>query len=159
LGTTNYNGRFRFGINAMVGPETISQDGASSSATMFGVDLRLGWQLNDMFAVYAQPHLSFGTFGGLLGSTGTYVGTVMGEATFMDRFFVGAGLGYGVFNNPSGFAIEARAGGYPLMGFGAEGGRRKGLMVGVDFKNVFLSQNGVSANGMMITGTIGYEAF
>lgn len=112
-------GRFRFGINGSAGLERVSANGSSASGGMYGLDLRLGWQLNDLLAVYFQPHLSFGSLaangGGarVSGSTGTFIGTVLGEATFFDRLFVGAGLGYGVFNNPSGFAIDLRAGGYP----------------------------------------------
>lgn len=128
---------------------------------MFGADLRLGWQFNDLLAVYLQPHLSFGSLSAssgratVSGATGTFIGTIMGEATFLDRFFAGAGVGYGMFNNPSGFAIDLRAGGYPLMGRSDTGPRRKGLMLGVDFRTVFLD----GATGIHFTGNIGYEAF
>lgn len=150
-------GRFRFGINGAVGMESA----AGASGAMFGMDLRLGYQLNNLLAIYLQPHLSFGSLsmsgGGVTASgvTGTFIATVMGEATFLDRFFGGAGVGYGLFNNPSGFAIDLRAGGYPLMGHGDEGPRRKGLMLGVDFRTVFLD----GATGIHFTGNIGYEAF
>ena len=126
---------------------------------MFGLDVRLGWQFSHLLAIYAQPHLSFGSLGtgvgGVSGFTGTFVGTVMGEATFIDRFFAGAGIGYGVFNNPSGVAIDLRAGGYPLMGVAENGIRRKGLMLGVDFRTVFLD----GATGVLFMGCVGYEAF
>jgi hypothetical protein len=154
-------GRFRFGINASGGLERVSANGTSASGGMYGLDLRLGWQLNDLLAVYFQPHLSFGSLeadGGrarVSGSTGTFMGTILGEATFFDRLFVGAGLGYGVFNNPSGFAIDVRAGGYPLMGRSEQGPRRKGLMLGMDFRTVFLD----GATGIHVTGGLGYEAF
>lgn len=154
-------GRFRFGINAAAGLESVSANGTSVSGAMFGADLRLGWQFNDLLAVYLQPHLSFGSLGASAGGanfsgvTGTFIGTIMGEATFLDRFFAGAGVGYGLFNNPSGFAIDLRAGGYPLMGRSDVGARRKGLMLGVDFRTVFLD----GATGIHFTGNIGYEAF
>jgi hypothetical protein len=128
---------------------------------MYGADLRLGWQVNNLLAIYAQPHLSFGSLGTsvagapISGGTGTFTGTVIGEVTLVDRVFAGAGVGYGLLNNPSGPAIEARAGAYPLMGRGEDGIRRKGLMVGVDFRSVFVS----GATGILFMGCIGYEAF
>jgi hypothetical protein len=128
---------------------------------MYGADLRLGWQVNNLLAIYAQPHLSFGSLGTSVagapvsGGTGTFVTTVLGEVTLIDRVFAGAGVGYGMFNNPSGVALEARAGAYPLMGHGEDGVRRKGLMVGIDFRDVLLS----GASGIMVMGCIGYEAF
>jgi len=154
-------GRFRFGINGTAGLESVSASGASISGVMYGLDLRLGWQFSHLLAIYAQPHLSFGSLGsgkgsvGVSGFTGTFLGTIMGEATFLDRFFAGAGLGYGVFNNPSGLALDLKAGGYPLMGHGANGIRRKGLMVGLDFRTVFLS----GYTGLLIMGCVGYESF
>jgi hypothetical protein len=150
-------GRFRFGINGAVGIEDV----ASVSGTMYGLDVRLGWQINDRFAIYAQPHLSFGTLGtsvggvGVSGSTGTFVNTVMGEMTFSDRFFGGVGVGYGVLNNPSGIAFEARVGGYPLMGLKGNGPRRRGLMVGMNLKTVSIT----GATGILVMGNVGYEAF
>lgn len=144
-------GRFRFGINAAGGFESVSP----LSGPMFGFDLRLGYQINDLLAVYAQPHLSFGSIssGGIGGLTGTFVGTVMAEATLSDRFFVGAGAGFGVLNNPSGFTVEGRAGAYPLMSH--SDASRSGLMVGVDVKTVFAS----AATGIVVMGCIGYESF
>ena len=154
-------GRFRFGVNGAVGLESVSADGASVSGAMFGADVRLGWQFSHLLAIYLQPHISFGSLGmssggaTISGGTGTFIGTVLGEATFLDHFFAGAGVGYGVFNNPSGFALDLRAGGYPLMGHGDDGIRRKGLMLGVDFRTVFLD----GATGILFMGTVGYEAF
>jgi hypothetical protein len=154
-------GRFRFGINATTGLESVSASGSSISGMMYGLDLRLGWQVDDLLAIYAQSHLSGGSLGTsaggieISGATGTLVATVMGEATLIDRFFAGAGLGYGIFNNPSGLALELRAGGYPLMGHGDDGVRRKALMLGVDFRTVFLD----GATGTMIMGCLGYESF
>jgi hypothetical protein len=151
-------GRFRFGINGTAGLESVSEGGTSLSGAMFGMDLRFGWQFSNMLAIYAQPHLSFGSLGSgnaTSGLTGTFVGTIMGELTFLDRFFAGAGFGYGVLNNPSGFALDFKAGGYPLMGHGANGIRRKGLMVGLDFRPVFVT----GATGILVMGCIGYESF
>jgi len=154
-------GRFRFGIDATVGLESVSASGTSISGAMYGFDLRLGWQFNDLFALYAQPHLSFGSLSSgkqvssVSGFTGTFLGTIMGEVTFLDRFFAGAGVGYGVFNNPSGLALDFKAGGYPLMGRGTNGIRRKGLMLGLDFRTAFLD----GATGLLVMGCVGYESF
>jgi hypothetical protein len=128
---------------------------------MFGLDLRLGYQVMNLLAIYAEPHLSFGSLGTsaagvpISGGTGTFVGTALAEVTLIDRLFVAAGAGYGVLNNPSGFAIEARVGGYPLMVRGDKGPRRKGLMVGGTFRDVFVD----GATGTLFMGCIGYEAF
>jgi hypothetical protein len=154
-------GRFRFGINGTVGLESVSASGASVSGAMFGLDLRFGWQFSHLLAIYAQPHLSFGSLSAnegttsVSGFTGTIVTTVMGELTFADRFFAGAGVGYGLFNNPSGFALDLKAGGYPVVGRGENGIRRTGLMVGLDFRTVFLD----GATGLLVMGCIGYESF
>lgn len=144
-------GRFRFGINAAGGLESVSP----LSGAMFGLDLRLGYQFNDILAVYAQPHLSFGSLSanGISGLTGTLVGTVLAEATLSDRFFVGAGAGFGVLNNPSGFTLEGRVGAYPFLS--RSDGGRSGLMIGVDVKTVFASE----ATGIVVMGCIGYESF
>jgi hypothetical protein len=153
-------GRFRFGINATGGLESVSDTGASISGAMFGVDVRLGWQFSHLLAIYAQPHLSFGSLGtgsgsAITGFTGTFITTIMGELTFLDRLYAGAGFGYGVLNNPSGFALDFKAGGYPLMGHGENGIRRKGLNVGIDFRPVFIT----GATGILVMGCIGYESF
>ena len=153
-------GRFRWGIDATGGLEDVSGGGASVSGPMFGLDARFGWQLNDMWALYAQPHLSFGSLStsgagfSISGGTSTFTGTVMGEATLAERFFAGAGVGYGILNNPSGLTVEARGGFYPLMSRD-EDGRRKGLMLGVDFRSVFIS----GATGILAMVTVGYERF
>jgi hypothetical protein len=146
---TQSGARFRGGISGAGGFETV----AGVAGPMFGLDGRLGVQLNDLIAIYAQPHLSFGTLAGLM--TGTFSATALVDLTLADRFFVAAGAGYGVLNNPSGLVIHARAGGYPIMGRGEDGARRKGLMLGVDFRT-YLTGIGT---GIQVLGTIGYEAF
>lgn len=152
--------RFRGGIALSAGLESVSDDFDNSvSGLMFGVDGRIGLQLNDLLGFYAQPHLSFGSLsssgaGGVSGATGTFTIAAMAEVTLADRFFVGAGFGYGVLNNPSGPMFQARLGGYPLMGRG-EGARRKGLMVGVDLRTVFVT----GGTGILVLGSVGYEAF
>ena len=110
-----------------------------------------------LFAIYGQPHLSFGSLGTtaggvpISGATGTFLGTVLGEVTLIDRLFVG----YGILNNPSGPAIDLRTGGYPLMSKSTKQIGRKGLMLGVDFRSVFVS----GATGTLFMFCLGYDSF
>jgi hypothetical protein len=60
-----------------------------------------------------------------------------------------------VLNNPSGFTLHLRAGGYPLMSKAENGSRRTGLMLGIDFRTVFIN----GATGLLFTGGLGYESF
>jgi hypothetical protein len=154
--------RFRFGVAGGLG----FLSGAGYSFTYTGVDLRFGVQLSDMIAVYAQPQIGgywtkpesvnidgtsipVSTGGGLMGAS------VLADVTLIDRFFVGGGLGYGILNNPGGPELHFRAGGYPLMGRNKEKARRKGLMLGVDFRLHFLK----GATFVAPTFNIGYDAF
>lgn len=149
--------RFRWGISAAGGLEKVSV----VSGPMFGIDSRLGLQLNDLLGFYAQAHLSFGSLSteaggiGITGFTGTFTAAAIAEATLFDRLFAGAGVGYGLLNNPSGFMFQARLGGYPLMGRAANGVRRRGLMLGVDLRTIFVT----GATGILVLGSIGYEAY
>jgi hypothetical protein len=149
--------RFRGGISLAGGMEKVSV----VSGEMYGLDGRLGVQVNDLLGIYVQPHLSFGSLGGqaggigVTGATGTFSIAAMGEATFIDRLFAGAGLGYGVLNNPSGPMFQARAGGYLLETRGQDGIRRKGLMAGVDLRTIFIN----GATGVLVLASIGYEKF
>lgn len=145
--------RFRGGVSATAGTMLIS----NYSGFLAGVDGRLGVQINDLIGVYAVPHLTFGPVS--VGSASTVIGvisaTTVVDATFIDQVFVGAGGGFGIVNNPSGPVLHVRAGGYPLMGYGQNGIRRKGLMVGADMRMYFLS----GATVMQLMGSVGYEAF
>jgi hypothetical protein len=145
--------RFRGGVSVAAGFEKILID----SGPMVGVDGRFGVQLFDLVAVYVQPHLSLGSLSanGVSGLTGTFAVAGMAELTLVDRFFVGAGGGYGIFNSPSGPMFQARIGAYPLMDRGLDSVRRHGLMLGVDLRTVFIQ----GATGVMVMGAIGYEAF
>jgi hypothetical protein len=147
--------RFRGGIAFTGGREFVSN--ADFSATMFGVDGRLGVQLSDLFGLYVEPHLSFGSAGGIEGSTGTFAAVAMADFTFLDALFVGAGFGYGVFNNPSGPALGLRAGGYPVKRVSTDKPRRVGLVLSLESRFVFLGDP--FGTGIQIMGAIGYEAF
>lgn len=152
--------RFRFGISAGMGFFTAASEvgTAEVSCTYYGGDLRLGAQINDLVGVYVQPTLGYYTAdvanvfaaGGLLGVT------AIADVTLIDRFFVGAGVGYTIYNSPSGMTPILRVGGYPLMSRSKHKARRDGLMLGADLR--FTSLEGIKTI-VMPTFNLGYEAF
>lgn len=152
--------RFRFGVDGGLGFFTAANEvgPASVSCMYYGVDLRFGAQINNLIGVYAQPTLGYysaGNGGALAG--GGLIGTTVGaDATFIDRLFVGAGVGYTVYNSPGGVTPILRLGGYPLMSRSDQKARRKGLMVGADLRFTFL--DGLKTI-VMPTFNVGYEAF
>jgi hypothetical protein len=152
--------RFRFGVSGGVGFFTAKSEvgTAKVSCTYYGTDLRLGAQINDLIGVYAQPTLGYYTTGsgGGLAAGGLLGLAVVADATFLDRFFVGAGVGYTVYNSPAGISPILRLGGYPLMFRGEGKARRKGLMLGMDLR--FTSLDGLKTI-VMPTFNVGYEAF
>lgn len=145
--------RFRGGVSLAAGTMILS----NYSGFLAGVDGRLGVQINDMIGVYAVPHLTLGpvSAGGFSTFIGVFSTTAVVDVTLIDQIYVGAGGGFGVVNNPTGPTLHFRAGGYPLMGYGENGIRRKGLMVGADMRMYLLS--GITV--MELTGGVGYEAF
>jgi hypothetical protein len=88
--------------------------------------------------------------GGLVGLA------LVADATIIDRCFVGAGVGYTIYNNPAGISPILRVGGYPLMSRSDQKARRKGLMLGADLR--FTSLEGLKTI-VMPTFNLGYEAF
>jgi hypothetical protein len=152
--------RFRFGVDGGIGFFSAAPESGAgkSSFTYYGSDLRFGAQINNLIGVYAQPTLGYYSAngsGGLAGG-GLLGFSVIADATFIDRLFVGAGLGYTVYNNPGGITPILRVGGYPLMSRSDVKARRKGLMVGADLR--FTSLDGYKAI-VMPTFNVGYEAF
>jgi len=152
--------RFRFGASGGIGFFSLANEVGSEkvSCTYYGSDLRFGAQVNNLIGVYAQPTLGYyganGTSG--LGGGGLLGFSVVADATFIDRLFVGAGVGYTVYNNPGGITPILRVGGYPLMSKSDQKARRKGLMVGADLR--FTSLDGLKTI-IMPTFNVGYEAF
>lgn len=157
-------GRRRRLTAAMVGLETVADDfGNSLAAPMGGIDVAFGHQFDDTFGLSVPIHLSMGSFQGLgtvaglpAGLTGTLAATVVFDATFIDRVFVGGGGGVGILNNPTGPCLHLRAGGYPVMGRMDDGsGRRRGLSVAADLRMVFVQ--GFTATYPALT--VGYASF
>ncbi len=159
-GTVVDGPRFRFGVSGGAGFFTAKSElgDAKVSCTYFGTDLRLGAQINDLIGVYAQPTLGYYSTSTDVGlAAGGLVGlSVVADATFLDRFFVGAGVGYTVYNSPGGISPILRLGGYPLMVRSEGKARRKGLMLGVDLR--FTGLDGLKTI-VMPTFNVGYEAF
>jgi hypothetical protein len=149
--------RFRGGIAFTGGAEFVPD--SDFTATMFGLDGRLGAQINHLVGVYADLHMSFGSGDAGFGSgvTGTFAGFAMADFTFLDAVFAGAGFGYAVFNNPSGPALALRVGGYPVKSAPKDRARRKGLMLSLETRFVFLGAP--YDTGYQVMGAIGYEAF
>jgi len=152
--------RFRFGVSGGAGFFTAASEVGSAkvSCTYYGADLRLGAQVNNMIGVYAQPTLGYysADVSGALAAGGLLGLAVAADVTFIDRLFVGAGIGYTVYNNPAGISPLLRFGGYPLMTRSDQKARRKGLMASVDLR--FTSLEGLKTI-VMPTFNLGYEAF
>lgn len=152
--------RFRFGVGAGIGFFSAANEVGSGkvNCTYYGTDLRFGAQVNNLIGIYAQPTLGYYSVNGSggLGAGGLMGFSVVADATFIDRLFVGAGLGYTVYNSPGGITPILRVGGYPLMSRSDVKARRKGLMVGADLR--FTSLEGLKTI-VMPTFNIGYEAF
>lgn len=145
--------RFRFGVSGGGGLAFWS----GPTLKYGGLDLRLGLQLNELIGIYLQPQLGLygGEFGGVTGVGGLIGSSIVADFTFLDRLFAGAGAGFALLNNPSGFELHFRAGGYPLASTGGENGRRKGLMLGADVRMHFVGGSTFVAP----TFCIGYESF
>lgn len=164
--------RFRGGVSASFGGIFGSDDPYSASGIMGGADGRLGLQINNLIGVYAVPHLAFGSvtqeIGPFSASDGwlAFSGTGVVDFTFIDQIFVGAGGGFAAHaptctncNGISGPVIHFRFGGYPLMGKGDDGIRRKGLLLGGDMRINILSGSGVDVVMFQPMVTLGYEAY
>lgn len=121
-----------------------------------GIDGRVGVQFNDMIGLYVQPQVGIYGASGAVG--GLAAGAILVDFTFFDQLFVGVGAGGGVLNNPAAAEIIARFGGYPVFGEG-EGGRRKGLMLGIDFRLFIAPTGGSTLIAPSPTLNIGYEAY
>ena len=128
------------------------------SGTMFGVDWRIGWRINEPISVHLHSHLSFGSASegsGSSGVTGTFASALMGEYTLPMRVFVAGGAGYGVLNNPNGPIVAARVGYYPFKTEGV--GKKRRLNVSVDYRAYFADGGYGKVN--QIQFTLGYDRF
>jgi hypothetical protein len=127
-----------------------------NSYVFHGTDVRAGLQFGDSLGLYFVPRLglyaggySEGGIGGLLG-----IGAGM-DWTFADRFFVGAGVGVAILNNPKMLDVSVRIGGYPKMLRSEETIGRHGFVVALDLHHYRGSFYRVYSPVM----SLGYEAF
>lgn len=162
--------RFRGGIRAQGGAMIIPDAGEALTAA--GIEGHVGAQINDLVGVYWAP--SIDAFFGEVG--GPYLGSaLMVDFTIADRFQIGGGPDVGAFlivGDGGGAAAALYGGrihlaGFPLVGDGEDGIRRKGLTVGADVR-INVGELAVASTGgagvgslLLITpmGFIGYEAF
>jgi hypothetical protein len=134
---------------------------------LVGLDGRIGVQINNLVAVYAQPYLALGGGGDGVGSSGflTSVGAdAVVDFTLSNVFFLGVGGGGGGFIAPqptggtaagSAEQLLFRVGFYPIVARYPRRARRSGLMVGADVRPFFIS----GASLIQAMGVIGFEAF
>jgi hypothetical protein len=127
------------------------------SATMFGIDWRIGWRINEPISVYLHSHMSFGSGSDNTGDgfTGTFASALMAEYLLPMRVFVAGGAGYGVLNNPNGPIVAARAGYYPFKTEAV--GKKRRLNVSLDWRSYFANQGYGTVNQVQLT--LGYDRF
>jgi hypothetical protein len=150
----------RHGIGFSLGEEFGSGPSDGLSGSLYGMDWRLGAQINNALALYVDTHLSFGTahIGAASGVTGNFAVAAMGEYTILNKVAIGAGGGYGILNNPSGPLAQARVAWYPLSSASTTSARRKGLMVGFDARFYFADAMQVGTVRQFAL-SIGYEKY
>ncbi len=150
----------RNGFSLSVGQEFgTSNIGNEFSGQLYGVDWRIGMQLNKAIGVYLHTHLSLGTItnNSVSGYTGNFATALTGEYTLPMRVFVAAGAGYGVLNNPSGPLVGFRVGYYPFEKTSV--GKSRRLNVAVDSRLYFVSAGAESITMKHIALSIGYDRF
>lgn len=149
--------RLRNGFSLSAGQERGSGPSDGFSANLFGVDWRIGMQLDELHAVYLDTHLSFGDgqIGGASGATGNFAAALMAERMLPARIFVAGGGGWGVLNNPDGPLAQVRLGWYPFEQQSATKVRR--LNVALDARWYFPGEH--IGTVTHVAATIGYDRF
>lgn len=150
----------RNGFSLSVGQEFgTSNIGNEFSGQLYGVDWRIGMQINKAIGVYLNTHMSLGSISNnnVSGYTGNFATAITGEYTLPMRLFLGAGAGYGVLNNPSGPLVGFRVGYYPFETTSAEKKRR--LNIALDTRLYFVSAGAETITMKHIAVSIGYDRF
>ncbi len=147
----------RNGFSFSAGEEFGSGPSSGLSGQLFGGDWRIGAQINELYGVYVDSHLSFGTahIGATSGVTGNLAVALMGERALPGRTFIAAGGGYGVLNNPSGPLAQARIGWYPMEHSDSEVSRR--LNIALDARWYFAGDQIGTVTQVALT--LGYDRF
>jgi hypothetical protein len=150
--------RLRNGFSLSVGQETgPTIGGADWSATLFGLDWRIGLKITSAISVYVNNHLSFGD-NAVQGFKGNFASAAMAEYELPMRLYIGAGGGFGVLNNPSGPLIAARVGYYPFKQNSLQGAVRR-LNVAFDYRRYLASDAGIDLGVNQFSLTVGYDRF
>jgi hypothetical protein len=150
----------RNGFSLSAGQEFgTSNLGNKLTGQLYGVDWRIGMQLNKAIGVYLDSHLSFGSaqLNSGSGVTGNFATAVVGEYTLPMRLFLGGGVGYGVLNDPSGPLVQARVGFYPFEA-PAQGKARR-LNIALDTRLYFVSAGMETLTEKHIALSLGYDRF
>lgn len=150
----------RNGFSLTVGQEFGTDAGNREyTGQLYGIDWRIGMQLNKAIGVYLNSHLSFGQVseaGGAKGATGNFATAVTGEYTLPMRLFFAGGAGYGVLNNPAGPLVGFRVGYYPFEH--TDPGKARRLNVALDYRLYFTDYGGgLTMNHVAFS--IGYDRF
>jgi hypothetical protein len=129
------------------------------SGQLYGIDWRIGAQVNKSLGVYLDSHLSFGSVkvNEVKGSTGNFAAAAIGEYTLPMRLFFGGGVGYGILNNPSGPLVAVRAGYYPFES--SPSGKSRRLNIALDMRLYFVEEGPESVTMKHIALTLGYDRF
>ncbi len=128
------------------------------SATMFGVDWRIGWRFTEAVSAHLHSHMSFGSLDSDVetGFTGTFATAVVGEYTMPFGLFGGVGGGWGVLNNPNGPLLEARVG-YYISGAEPTVAKKRRLNVALDYRAYAVGGPYGTVNQVQLT--VGYDRF
>ena len=149
--------RLRNGFSLTAGQEWGSGPSDGLSGQLYGADWRIGLQIDELHAVYAQSHLSFGNakIGSASGATGNFAFALMAERVLPARVFVAGGGGYGILNNPDGLLAQARVGWYPFEQSSV--GKVRRLNVAADARWYFAGEQVGTVTQVALT--IGYDRF
>ena len=148
-----------FSLNAGIYRGSIDPGDIDISATMFGLDWRIGLKLSPSLAIYLNSHLSIGPqkLGAQDDIAANLSSAAIVEYTLPQRVFFGLGGGYAVVDNPTGVMIQGRAGWYPLAKSFEQVHRR--LNVALDLRYFMLSEGGQDAKITQVSLSIGYDRF
>jgi hypothetical protein len=148
-----------FSLNAGYYTGSIDPGGTDVSATVFGLDWRIGLKLSPSLALYLDSHISMGNqkVGEIDDFAATLATGAIVEYTLPQRIFFGLGGGFAVVDNPTGPMIQGRVGWYPLAKSFEHVTRR--MNVGVDIRYYMLSEGGQDLGITQISLAIGYDRF
>jgi hypothetical protein len=151
------HGRFRGGIEMDFG---LFKPPAGALGAI-GPSGQLGYQINNLIGVYAVPgfNILFGSAGGL----DITAGAVVDFTILDDQLTIGAGPEFGAFaffgstaaGGGGGYGGRIHAAWNAIIGKGADGVRRKGLVIGLDLRFIIGPEATASASNV---GTINETA-